>query len=156
MYPLIRPLSSQDLDDVVRIEQSCYPFPWTLGIFRECLRAGYACHGLQLGEDLAGYSISNWAIGESHLLNLCIDSRWQKRGYGKSMLEHSIQHAISMDCHVMFLEVRPSNVDATQLYLKKGFEEVGSRPAYYQAESGREDALIMRLNLVGETSPAGS
>jgi ribosomal-protein-alanine N-acetyltransferase len=48
----------------------------------------------------------------------------------------------------MFLEVRPSNVDAAQLYLKRGFEEIGSRPAYYQAENGREDALVMRLELI--------
>jgi ribosomal-protein-alanine N-acetyltransferase len=148
MYPLIRSLFLEDLDEVIRIENSCYPFPWTKGIFKECLRVGYACFGLQLGENLAGYSISNWGAGESHLLNLCIDPKWQKHGFGKMMLEHSIGHSRSLDCHVMFLEVRPSNVDAAQLYLKRGFEEIGSRPAYYQAENGREDALVMRLELI--------
>ena len=148
MYPLIRSLSPEDLDDVIRIEEASYPFPWTRGIFKECLRVGYACHGLQLGDDLAGYSISNWGVGECHLLNLCIEPRWHKRGFGKMMLEHSIGHATSLECHVMFLEVRPSNTDAAKLYLKRGFEEVGTRPAYYQAEKGREDALVLRLGLV--------
>lgn len=155
MYPLIRPLFPEDLVDVIRIEKECYPYPWTAGIFRECLRVGYACFGLQLGDDFAGYSISNWAVGECHLLNLCIDSRFQKQGYGKTMLEHCIGHAVSLDCHVMFLEVRPSNVDAAQLYLKRGFEEVGSRPAYYQAEDGREDALVMRLDLASQKGGNG-
>jgi ribosomal-protein-alanine N-acetyltransferase len=48
----------------------------------------------------------------------------------------------------MFLEVRPSNMDAERLYRRRGFEEVGFRPAYYQAEGGREDALVMQLDLL--------
>ena len=148
MYPLIRSLTPEDLEHVVRIEESCYPFPWTPGIFQGCLKAGYACFGLQLGDSLAGYTISNWGVGESHLLNVCIEPRWQKQGFGKLMLEHSIKHSRSLDCHVMFLEVRPSNTDAGKLYRRCGFEEVGMRPAYYQAENGREDALVLRLDLV--------
>lgn len=150
MYPLIRSLFLEDLDDVVKIERACYPFPWTLGIFKECLKAGYACFGLQLGDDFAGYTICNWGVGESHLLNLCIKPRWQKQGYGKMMLDHSISHSRFLDCHVMFLEVRPSNTDAGNLYRQRGFEEVGKRPAYYQDEKGREDALVMRLDLLDE------
>ena len=148
MYPLIRPLWTEDLEDVVEIEKTAYPFPWTLGIFKECIRAGYACFGLQLDESLAGYSIYNWGVGESHLLNLCIHPKWQNRGFGKMLMEHSISHARSLDCHVMFLEVRPSNIDAERLYQLLGFEEVGLRPAYYQSKGGREDALVMRLDLV--------
>lgn len=151
MYPLIRSLLAEDIDDVIKIEQACYPFPWTKGIFQGCLKSGYACFGLQLGDDLAGYAINNWGVGESHLLNLCIGPHWQRQGYGKMMLEHSIGHARLLDCHVMFLEVRPSNVDAGRLYRQRGFEEVGARPAYYQAEGGREDALVMRLDLIGDS-----
>jgi ribosomal-protein-alanine N-acetyltransferase len=148
MYPLIRSLLIEDLYEVTEIEQTCYPFPWTLGIFTGCLKAGYACFGLQLGDDLAGYAVSNWGVGECHLLNLCIHPRWQKQGFGKMMLDHSIGHARSLDCHVMFLEVRPSNTDAGYLYRRRGFTKVGMRPAYYQADEGREDALVMRLDLL--------
>lgn len=130
------------------IEQLSYPFPWTPEIFRGCLRAGYACFGLQMGDELVGYSISNWGAGESHLLNLCIHPRWRKQGLGRTLLEYSITHARALDSQVMFLEVRPSNVDAGKLYRQRGFVEVGKRPAYYQAEGGREDALVMRLDLV--------
>jgi ribosomal-protein-alanine N-acetyltransferase len=148
MHPLIRPLWPEDLDDVIRIEEASYPFPWTRGIFRDCLRAGYACFGLQTGDALAGYSVHNWGVGESHLLNLCVHPDRRQQGYGSLLLEHSIGHARSLDCHVMFLEVRPSNDDASRLYLRRGFEVVGERPAYYQASAGREDAVVMRLDLV--------
>lgn len=149
MYPLVRSLRSQDLDAVMEIESACYAFPWTRGIFEECLRAGYASFGLQVDGFLVGYSVYNWGAGESHLLNLCIHPDWQKKGFGKILLEHSIGHARSLECHVMFLEVRPSNADAAVLYRRRGFEEVGTRPAYYEATAGREDAVVMRLDLLG-------
>lgn len=147
MLPLIRPLSVDDLDAVTGIENASYPFPWTRGIFRECLRAGYACFGVQEGDELLAYAIYNWGAGESHLLNLCVHPRARRNGFGRLLLEHSISHARSLGCEVMFLEVRPSNVDAERLYVQRGFRKVGVRPAYYESEQGREDAVIMRLDL---------
>lgn len=147
MLPLVRPLGVDDLDALVGIETASYPYPWTRSIFRECLRVGYACFGVQLGEELLAYSIYNWGAGESHLLNLCVDPGARRNGYGTLLLEHSISHARSRGCTVMFLEVRPSNVDAERLYRQRGFRKVGMRPAYYESAQGREDAVIMRLDL---------
>ncbi|MDX1459834.1 MAG: ribosomal protein S18-alanine N-acetyltransferase [Xanthomonadales bacterium] len=147
MSPLIRPLWRDDLPAIIEIEQASYPFPWTEGIFIECIRAGYGCFGAQLEQSLAGYSVHNWGAGEAHLLNLCVDERWRRRGFGRMLLEHAIAHARVQGCTVMFLEVRPSNVDAGRLYHARGFREIGTRPAYYQAEGGREDALVMKLDL---------
>ena len=48
----------------------------------------------------------------------------------------------------IFLEVRPSNPPAIALYQSEGFNEVGRRPRYYPAASGREDALVMAMELV--------
>ena len=152
MFPLVRPLWLDDLDEVMKIEESSYPFPWTRGIFEGCIRAGYAGFGLQVDSELIGYAVYNWGAGESHLLNLCVHPDWRKRGYGKTLLEHSINHARALDCQVMFLEVRPSNAGASQLYRDCGFEEIGKRPAYYQSENGREDALVMRLDLLAGNS----
>ncbi|MGH8513826.1 MAG: ribosomal protein S18-alanine N-acetyltransferase, partial [Gammaproteobacteria bacterium] len=47
----------------------------------------------------------------------------------------------------MFLEVRPSNRRAQQLYARAGFKEIGLRPDYYPAHEGREDALTLALPL---------
>jgi ribosomal-protein-alanine N-acetyltransferase len=146
-HPLVRALRSDDLDDLVRIEESAYPFPWTRGIFADCIQVGYACYGLQLNKDLQGYVVFNWAAGESHLLNLCIHPDWQGRGYGSLLLEYAINCARIQNCASMFLEVRPSNPAASQIYTKRGFEVVGHRPAYYQSSAGREDAVVMRLAL---------
>ena len=146
-HPLIRRLGTDDIDRIYQIEELAYPFPWSRDLFLECLRAGYAFFGLQIGKDLAGYSIFNWAAGEAHLLNLCVHPDWQHRGYGCLLLEYAINHVARHGNEAMFLEVRVSNTRAARLYKNRGFKVIGSRKSYYQAGAGREDAIVMRLKL---------
>jgi ribosomal-protein-alanine N-acetyltransferase len=147
MYPLIRQMNADDLDCVVEIEQAAYPFPWTRGIFADCIRAGYECSALQAGPSLIAYTIQSHAAGESHLLNLCVAPDWQRNGYGKLMLTHAIRQARLQQCFSVFLEVRPSNPSGLRLYKQKGFFIVGKRPGYYRAAGGREDGIVMRLDI---------
>lgn len=137
----------KDVDRIYEIEKLAYPFPWTRGIFEDCFRVGYHCFGLQIGRDLAGYTIFSHAAGESHLLNLCIHPDWQHRGFGSLLLEFAINHVARIESVAMFLEVRESNPRATALYENRGFKIIGRRRSYYEAGSGREDAIVMRLEL---------
>lgn len=146
-HPLIRRLTTADVDRVYTIEQLAYPFPWTRGIFVDCLRVGCACFGLQFGKEMAGYTIFNWAAGEAHLLNLCVHPEWQSRGYGSLLLEYTISHVARLEIEAIFLEVRESNPRATMLYKKRGFKVIGHRRSYYQAGDKREDAIVMQLVL---------
>lgn len=147
LHPVIRPLRKDDLDAVIAIETAAYPFPWTRGIFAECLRVGYGCYGLSLDGVLTGYVILNWAAGESHLLNLCVAPGRQGRGLGALLLAQAIERAQKAGCESMILEVRPSNPAAAAMYRRRGFREIGRRPGYYRAPDGREDAIVMRLGL---------
>lgn len=148
--PGIRALSHEDLDRIVEIERSAYPFPWSRGIFADCMRVGYDCWGLQVRDLLIAYAIQTHAVGESHLLNLCVDPEWQRVGYGSILLEHAVCHAALHGCTSMFLEVRPSNPAAIRLYERRGFTVAGERRNYYRAEKGRESAIVMRLDLAGD------
>lgn len=147
LHAVIRRLNLDDVQRMLVIERAAYPFPWSREILRDCIRAGYACFGLQLGGDLAGYSIFNWAAGEAHLLNLCVHPDWQGQGYGRMLLEFSIGHVARLETEAMYLEVRTSNPQAFRLYASRGFSQIGRRPGYYKAENGREDAIVMRLEL---------
>lgn len=151
-HPLIRRLALEDVDRIYELEQLAYPFPWSRGLFADCLNAGYALFGLQIGKDLAGYTIFNWAAGEAHLLNLCIHPEWQHRGYGSLLLEYAINHVARHENEAMYLEVRTSNTRAAKLYKNRGFRVIGNRPSYYQAGEGREDAIVMRLVLQSSIS----
>jgi len=146
-HPLIRRLDIEDIDRIFEIEQIAYPFPWTREVFVDCMRAGYACFGLQMGKDLAGYTIFNWAANEAHLLNLCVHPDWQHRGYGSLLLEYAINHMARLENKLIILEVRASNPRAVNLYQNRGFRVIGRRPSYYQAGEGREDAIVMRLDM---------
>lgn len=146
-HPVLRRLHQSDVDRVTEIETATYPFPWTSGIFSDCIRVGYDCWGLLDGPALIGYTIQSHAAGECHLLNLCVAPEHQRQGLGQLLLEHVLRVAREHASRVIFLEVRPSNIAGQNLYLRNGFKVIGMRPAYYRAENGREDALVMQRSL---------
>ena len=146
--PTLRPMRPEDVAEVSRIEASAYEFPWTEGIFRDCLRAGYGCWVLSRDAELLGYGVLSVAAGEAHVLNVCIAPRVQGEGHGRRLMKRLIDLARWHQAQRIFLEVRPSNPRAIRLYDDLGFNEIGRRPNYYPARHGREDALVMALELL--------
>ena len=143
----IRPLARVDLDAVMEIESCAYDFPWTRGIFRDCLRVGYCCWCYENDGLIQGYGVMSVAAGESHILNLTVRPESQGKGIGSKLMKHFLQLARRHDADTIMLEVRPTNVSAIRLYEKMGFNEIGVRRNYYPAEDGREDALLLALSL---------
>ena len=147
----VREMNHDDLAMVSDIERRSYEFPWSHGVFRDCLLAGYKCFVLIREDRVAGYAILSVAAGEAHILNLCVDPEFRALGYGEIMLDELLYRARTASVREIFLEVRPSNEAAIALYRKKGFHQVAARPAYYQANEGREDAAIFAKKLVIRT-----
>lgn len=144
----VRDMTHDDLGMVSDIERRSYEFPWSHGVFRDCLLAGYQNIVLVRGDAVAGYGVLSVAAGEAHILNLCVDPAFRSRGYGEKVLDEMLFRARSTSVRQVFLEVRPSNERALALYKKKGFHQVANRPAYYQAHDGREDAAVLVKKLV--------
>ncbi len=144
----LRPLREADLDAVLAIELRAYPFPWTRGIFRDCLRADYPAWVLLQDARLIGYGVLSVAADEAHVLNVCAAPEVQGHGHGRRLLRALVQVARSRRVQRVFLEVRPSNAAAIALYHQEGFNEIGRRPRYYPAKDGREDALVMAMELL--------
>ncbi|MBU1664079.1 MAG: ribosomal protein S18-alanine N-acetyltransferase [Gammaproteobacteria bacterium] len=144
---VFRPMRSEDLDALIKIERASYPYPWTLINFRDCLDSGYSCWVGEVEGALAGYWILMMAVGEGHILNCCIAPAWQGRGFGRSLVEDLIDTAREHGTETLYLEVRPSNTRAVNLYQRIGFESIALRRNYYPADQGREDALVMRMIL---------
>ena len=147
---IVREMNHDDLAMVSDIERRSYEFPWSHGVFRDCLLAGYKCLALVREERVAGYAILSVAAGEAHILNLCIDPEFRALGFGERMLDELLYRARTASVREIFLEVRPSNTAAIALYRKRGFHQVAARPAYYQANEGREDAAVLAKKLVVE------
>lgn len=142
-----RVMRESDLDVVMEIEHRAYSFPWTRGIFRDCLQAGYPGLVVEREQRMVGYGLVSVAADEAHLLNVCIDPSWQSRGHGRQLLRALVQLVRDRGAQRVFLEVRPSNAGAVALYQSEGFNEIGRRPRYYPAQNGREDALVMAMEL---------
>jgi [ribosomal protein S18]-alanine N-acetyltransferase len=150
----IRAMRSADLGEVVTVERSSYQFPWSEGIFRDCLRVGYTCRVVTLGRQVVGYGVMSLGAGEAHVLNLCVAGAMRCRGVGRRLLRSLLDRALEAGMSEAFLEVRPSNTAAIRLYLAFGFVQVGMRRGYYQAVGGREDAAVFRLPLRASAAPA--
>ncbi len=144
----IRHMTPDDLDAVMEIETAIYDYPWTRGIFQDCMRVGYQCRVYQQDHEIKAYSVLSLGAAEAHVLTLCVRPDSQQQGLGRMMMEHMIELAGQAGAETILLEVRPSNTHAIRLYQQLGFNEVGSRPDYYPAAEGREDALIMARSLL--------
>ncbi|MEN8168113.1 MAG: ribosomal protein S18-alanine N-acetyltransferase [Pseudomonadota bacterium] len=143
----MRPMQEEDLDAVMAIEQEVYEFPWTLGIFRDCLRVGYCCWIVTHDTQVNGYGVMSVSVEECHILNISIHPEWQGQGLGRKLTNRLLNLAKQHGAESAFLEVRPSNGAALSLYERLGFVEVGRRKDYYPAKGGREDALVFSLTL---------
>ena len=143
----VRPMTQADIARVIEIEHDAYPFPWSEGIFRDCVRVGYLCRVVEFRGFIYGYGILSFGAGEAHVLNICIDRDLRDRGVGRRLLHYLLNQAAKAGMQDAFLEVRPSNPAAIHLYESMGFARVGIRKGYYQGSPTREDAWVYRLPL---------
>jgi ribosomal-protein-alanine N-acetyltransferase len=140
-------MEEADVPRGMAVERAAYDHPWTQGIFRDCLRVGYYCVVGEIDGDVRAHAVMSEAVGEAHVLNLCIHPDRQGEGFGRRLLEHLLAQARTRGATHMFLEVRLSNEAAQSLYLSMGFNEIAQRPSYYPAIQGREAALVYAKTL---------
>ena len=148
----LRTMTYADLKLVIDIEERAYSHPWTIGIFRDCIRVGYNCWACLLGNSVIGYGVVMLAAGEAHILNICVDPEYQGHGYGRKILRHLVMRCSTTDIDMVILEVRRSNSHAKRLYQSEGFHELGIRKDYYPADEGREDAIIYARYVAGNSA----
>lgn len=142
-----RTMRTSDVDLVVQNEIAAYEHPWTKRIFIDCLRAGYQCWVLANKQQIVAHGVMSVAIGECHLLTLCVHPDYQRFGYGRKLFSLLLDRAHNFEARQCFLEVRASNDSAINLYQSMGFTQIGERKNYYPGNDSREDALIMSREL---------
>ncbi|MEZ5741097.1 MAG: ribosomal protein S18-alanine N-acetyltransferase [Burkholderiaceae bacterium] len=157
----VRAMLSADIDAIMPIERQIYAFPWTAGNFRDSLRSGYDAWVLDDPQAppearIIGYALVMRVLDEAHLLNLSIAASRQRGGLGRRLLQWVLDNTARQGASGLFLEVRPSNEIARELYVSTGFVQIGVRRNYYPAPANeREDALVMRCPLAAPL-PAAS
>jgi len=143
-----RYMGAADLDDVLDIEEQCFRNAWDMNCFLGELAAPLShCVVCCDQGQVVAYSVYRVVVDESHLLNVAVAPSHRGKGLGKTMMHRLMEDSRFLGAHVLWLEVRPSNQVARQLYKSLGFRQVDRRPRYY--EDNGEDALILALALDG-------
>ncbi len=143
-----RAMQESDLFNVLTIENASYDFPWSEGIFQDCLHNQYLATLFVQKNRIMAYSVAQLVLDECHLLNLCVRSDCRGKGLGEKMVRYLLSQISKHNVESVFLEVRVSNAVALNLYEKLGFNEIGLRRGYYPDKNGREDALVLAYEIL--------
>jgi ribosomal-protein-alanine N-acetyltransferase len=146
---IIRPMKRADLAPITLIENLIFTDPWPMEAFKEEL--GRENRGIIVAESdgiITGYAGYIVAAGEAHLTNMGVASEFRGKSIAKILLNSIFEIARKAECDYIFLDVRPSNSAAINLYNKFGFTELYRRPGYYRLPS--EDAIVMVKTLGNE------
>ncbi|OWT56694.1 tRNA (adenosine(37)-N6)-threonylcarbamoyltransferase complex dimerization subunit type 1 TsaB [Candidimonas nitroreducens] len=147
----IRPMTAAHLDEVAQIESAVQSFPWTRGNFQDALQAGYGAWVAQAGGRVLGFCLVMYAPDVAHLLLIAVTPEAQRKGVGARLLRHCEREARARELPSLILEVRPSNRNALDFYLHRGFGRLSVRKGYYPAGRGeREDAWVLSKALLTE------
>lgn len=146
---LIRAMDIDDLERIVELEHILFTSSWDVSDFMYEILENQFSYNFVLEENgvIIGY-VGVWIMYEqSQITTVGIDPQYQRKGYGRILMEEMLNLATSQGCEVMSLEVRLSNHKAISLYKSLGFENQAIRKNYYQ--DNHEDAYLMVKRLEG-------
>ncbi len=142
----IKPAILSDLCQIVAIEKSVFPEPWTENQLKFELVAQPASFirvAIYQGK-VIGYLFAHVICDVVHLNNLAVDSLVQGKGVGRLLMESLFKFLTERQPVEIFLEVDNTNHQAIDFYRKFGFEKINIREKYYHSGA---DALVMLAKL---------
>ncbi|MBQ4516774.1 MAG: ribosomal protein S18-alanine N-acetyltransferase [Clostridia bacterium] len=138
---LIRNMTADDIDEVVKLETACFTHPWTKNMFLgELAQTTTTYMVAEQDGKIVGYMGMYQAADEGNVTNIAVLPEYRRQGIASALLNSFINLCIDKKLCFLTLEVRKSNTGAISLYKKFGFTEVGLRPKYYD---NTEDAILM-------------
>jgi ribosomal-protein-alanine N-acetyltransferase len=142
----IQPMKTEDISEIIRIEQDAFSTPWSESSFRSEIHDPYSLTLIARREGrVVAYICASCRFGEGHILNLAVHPSARRMGIATSLINAVLDYMRENDCVFVYLEVRLSNMSARKLYEQLGFQEVGKRKLYYFYPV--EDAVIMMKKL---------
>lgn len=140
----ITTMRRSDVAEIMTIEHTAYPKPWSSGVFEDelAMQSRGSRHYVvaRLGRRLVGYGGMIYMDGAAHVTNVAVAVDMRRRGIGTEIMLDLSWEARNAGMNSLTLEVRESNVSAQSLYRRFGFAPVGVRSKYYE---NRDDAIVM-------------
>ncbi|MFW9847037.1 MAG: ribosomal protein S18-alanine N-acetyltransferase [Candidatus Thorarchaeota archaeon] len=149
---VIREFKKEDIDEVMRINQSClpenYPSSFFLGLHNHAPKAFLVA---TVDEKIIGYimcrierGISSYKkvfpVKKGHIVSIAVLHELRHQGIGSELIDRGMEGMTSYGASEFFLEVRKSNSAAVAMYEKLGFEVGRVLKGYYR---DGEDAYLM-------------
>jgi len=137
----------EHLGRVVEIERQSFTTPWPADAFLSDIEGEPWAHTLVLLDGdrphagPRGY-VCFWTLeGELSIQNIATHPDDRRLGGASRMVAEAFAEGLKAGCQWAWLEVRPTNAAAMDLYSKWGFRPVARRLGYY--EDTGEDAIVM-------------
>ena len=146
----VRPAGITDAVALAGLDKRVNPSPWSEQQFADACEGERSRERIMLvgsGDQIQGFVVYSQVLDEASIHNIAVTPGFQRRGLGELLLSTALTRVRDAGARRCFLELRASNEAAHRLYRKLGFELDGLRKGYYQAASGREDAVLMSLTL---------
>lgn len=143
----IEPLTHNDIDDVLALEEVAFTNPWTRAMYLAELEnrgVSYCFLARDSARRPAGFCSFWRVLDELHINNLAVLPELRRTGIGSMLLEFVLRKGGALGARRATLEVRRSNEPARLLYERFGFSVAGVRAAYYSKPV--EDALVLWLD----------
>jgi [ribosomal protein S18]-alanine N-acetyltransferase len=143
---VIEEMRSKDLDEIMLIEEMCFPTPWPRQVFDMELKSPRSfARVTRFDGVVVGYIVAWMIYDEVHVLNIAVHPDFRRMGIGENMLRDCLDFFLKKGAKHAILEVRRGNLGAKRLYEKLGFKSIGIRRGYY-VDTG-EDAIVMMLSM---------
>lgn len=140
-------LSMEQAPRMASIASNAHSHPMNQKLIESCFGGLYIVFGLIKESELLGFVIAHQIFEDATIIDICVEPKVQGEGYGKALINHAIRFVKANEAQVVLLEVRSSGKAAIALYESVGFVQTGTRKNYYPCDIGKEDAILMNLDL---------
>ena len=142
--PVFEKLAAVHLREVLEIERSSFPQPWSQALFEREINFPLSnFYVAMIDGRLAAYGGFWLVLDEGHIVSMAVHPGYRRNGLGRKVLRFMLEKMKALSVGKALLEVRRSNIGAACLYKSFAFSVTGIRPRYY----GNEDAILMELVL---------
>ena len=147
----IATINETDLETILSIEQLSFQWPWGRVSFEDELSSqnaiSYAVRSAQADKEsqIVAYAFLRRVADELHILKIAVAPALRGLGIATWFLSRCLTMGAQQGANSVYLEVRPSNIPAVELYEKLGFREIGRRFNYYP--DSNEDAVVMMKDI---------
>lgn len=130
--PEYRKACFADIEDIAAIEAEVFAEPYRYLMLRQL----FDLHGsewlvAELDGTVIGYALTLEKSGRALLFTFAVAKSYQGGGYGRTLLDRTLQTCRAVGAEVVYLTVRPDNQLASHLFKQAGFAFVEHDERYF-------------------------